>query len=134
MFDVIIVGAGTAGCVLAEALTRSGRRRVLLVEAGGEPASRFVTIPAGFTKLFKGPLDWNLESEPQAGAGGVRIYTPRGRMLGGSSNMNAQIHQWCHPADFEGWVGAGASGWGWGDVAPVFKAQERWLGADGDAT
>ena len=134
MFDVIIVGAGTAGCVLAEALTRSGRRRVLLVEAGGEPASRFVTIPAGFTKLFKGPLDWNLESEPQAGAGGVRIYTPRGRKLVGSSNMTAQIHQWCHPADIERWVGAGASGWGWGDVAPVFKAQERWLGADGDAT
>lgn len=133
MHDIIIVGAGTAGCVLAEQLTRSGRRKVLLVEAGGKPASRFVTIPAGFTKLFKGPLDWNLESEAQAGAGGVRIYTPRGRMLGGSSNMNAQIHQWCHPADFDGWVAAGAAGWGWTEVAPVFQAQERWLGADGDA-
>lgn len=133
MHDIIIVGAGTAGCVLAEQLTRSGRRKVLLVEAGGEPASRFVTIPAGFTKLFKGPLDWNLESEAQAGAGGVRIYTPRGRMLGGSSNMNAQIHQWCHPADFDGWEGAGAVGWGWRDVAPVFKSQEHWLGEDGDA-
>jgi choline dehydrogenase len=124
MYDLIIVGAGTAGCVLAERLTASGKLRVLLVEAGGEPKNRFVSIPAGFTRLFKSDLDWAFESEPQKEVGGRRIFTPRGKMLGGSSNMNAQIHQWCHPADFDGWVEAGAEGWGWSDVAPVFRAQE----------
>lgn len=130
MYDVIIVGAGTAGCVLAERLSRTRDLRVLLVEAGGSPTSRFVKIPSGFARLFKGPLDWNFTSEPQIRAGGRSIYIPRGKMLGGSANMNAQIHQWCHPADFSDWVDAGASGWSWADVAPVFRAQEHWLGED----
>jgi len=131
MHDLIIVGAGTAGCVLAERLTSSGKLRVLLVEAGGPPTSRFVSIPAGFAKLFKSKLDWTFESEPQTALNGRRIFTPRGKMLGGSSNINAQIHQWCHPADFDGWQAQGAYGWSWSDVAPVFRAQECWLG-DGD--
>ena len=133
MRDLIIVGAGTAGCVLAERLTSSGKLRVLLIEAGGPPASRFVAIPAGFPKLFKTPLDWALESEPQIALKGRRIFTPRGKMLGGSSNMNAQIHQWCHPADFDRWSAEGATGWGWAEVAPVFRAQECWLGDETDA-
>jgi choline dehydrogenase len=132
IFDVIVVGAGTAGCVLAERLTASGRLRVLLIEAGGPPTSRFVSIPAAFSKLFKGDHDWNFETEPQAAVAGRRIYTPRGKMLGGSSNMNAMMHQWCHPADFDGWVDAGAAGWSWSEVAPLFREQERWLGEDGD--
>ena len=131
MHDVIIVGAGTAGCVLAERLTRSGKLRVLLVEAGGKPSSRFVAIPAAVPKLFKTDVDWALESEPNATSAGRRIFTPRGRMLGGSSNLNFQIHHWCHPADFEGWVSAGAAGWGWNEVAPVFLRQESWRGVDG---
>jgi choline dehydrogenase len=131
-YDVIVVGAGTAGCVLAERLTHSGKLRVLLLEAGGPPRNRFISIPAGMTKLFKSEVDWAFESEPQTAIGGRRIFTPRGRMLGGSSNMNAQMHQWCHPADFDGWVAAGASGWGWQDVQPAFQAQEHWLGEDGD--
>ncbi len=130
MHDVIIVGAGTAGCVLAERLSSSGRLRVTLIEAGGKPASPFVKIPAGFAKLFKSKLDWNFESEPQIAADGRRIFTPRGKMLGGSSNMNAQIHQWCHPADFDEWVTAGAAGWGWEEVAPTFREQECWLGEE----
>jgi choline dehydrogenase len=130
MNDIIIVGAGTAGCVLAERLSSSGRLRVLLIEAGGKPSSPFVKIPAGFAKLFKSKLDWAFESEPQAAADGRRIFTPRGKMLGGSSNMNAQIHQWCHPADFDEWAAAGAAGWGWEEVAPVFREQECWLGEE----
>ena len=130
MNDVLIVGAGTAGCVLAEQLSRSGRLRVKLIEAGGAPKNRFVGIPAGFSKLFKSEVDWAFQSEPQGAVGGRRIFTPRGKMLGGSSNMNAQIHQWCHPADCVGWVEAGASGWGWDEVAPVFAAMERWGGDD----
>jgi choline dehydrogenase len=132
IFDVIVVGAGTAGCVLAERLTASGRFRVLLIEAGGPPTSRFVSIPAAFSKLFKGDHDWNFETEPQAAVAGRKIYTPRGKMLGGSSNMNAMMHQWCHPADFDGWVDAGAVGWSWGEVVPLFQEQERLLGEDGD--
>jgi choline dehydrogenase len=131
-YDLIIVGAGTAGCVLAERLTSSGKLRVLLLEAGGPPRNRFVSVPAGMTKLFKSEVDWAFESEPQTSVGGRRIFTPRGKMLGGSANMNAQMHQWCHPADFDGWVEAGASGWGWTDVQPVFRAQEHWLGGDDD--
>lgn len=128
MHDLIIIGAGTAGCVLAGRLSASGKRRILLIEAGGEPKSMFVKMPAGFAKLFKSKLDWNFESEPGAALGGRKIFTPRGKMLGGSSNMNAQIHQWCHPADFDGWA---VDGWSWEKVAPVFLAQENWLGEDG---
>jgi choline dehydrogenase len=134
MHDLIVVGAGTAGCVLAERLTRSGKLRVLLVEAGGKPDNRFVGIPAAVPKLFRTDLDWAYESEPQAAAAGRRIFTPRGRMLGGSANLNFQIHQWCHPADFEGWVSAGATGWSWNDVAPVFLRQENWCGEGGEDT
>ncbi len=131
MFDLIVVGAGTAGCVLAERLTRSGALKVLLVEAGETPSTQFVKIPAGFTRLFKGKHDWAFESEPQLSARGRRVFMPCGKMLGGSANMNAQIHQWCHPQDYAEWVAAGASGWSWDDVAPVLRAQE-WLRGPGD--
>lgn len=132
LYDLIIVGAGTAGCVLAERLTTSGKIRTLLIEAGGPPKNPFVSIPAGMPKLFKSEVDWAFESEPQTSAGGRRIFIPRGKMLGGSSNMNAQMHQWCHPVDFDSWAEAGAQGWSWADVRPVFQAQEHWLGNDGD--
>ena len=132
MHDVIVVGGGTAGCVLAERLSRSGRLRVKLIEAGGVPKNRFVAIPAGFPRLFKSEVDWAFESEPQVAVGGRRIFTPRGKMLGGSSNMNAMMHQWCHPADFDSWEAAGATGWRWSDVVPIFREQERWGGDDGD--
>lgn len=130
--DVVIVGAGTAGCVLAERLTASGRLRVLLVEAGGKPSSPFVRIPAGFARLFRSRWDWAFETEPQPALAGRRVFMPRGRMLGGCSNMNAQIHHWCHPADFDGWASVGAEGWGWEEVAPVFRAMESWAGPRGE--
>lgn len=125
--DYIIVGAGTAGSVLAGRLTEDGGRRVTLIEAGGKPANPFVAVPAGFARLFKSDHDWAFESAPQT-ASGRRVFIPRGRMLGGSSNMNAQIHQWCHPADFDEWAADGAEGWAWEDVAPLFVAQENWIG------
>ncbi|HEY8572089.1 GMC family oxidoreductase [Phenylobacterium sp.] len=131
MWDYIVVGAGTAGCVVASQLTADPRRKVLLLEAGGRPTLP-VKMPAGMVKLFKGPHDWAFESEPQAACSGQVVFTPRGKMLGGSANMNAQIHQWCHPADFDGWAAAGAEGWSWTDVAPVFRRMERWTGAGPD--
>ena len=127
-YDYIIVGAGTAGCVAADALTQSGQNRVLLIEAGGKPSSPFVSIPAGFAKLFKSRLDWAFETVPQHGAGERRIFVPRGRMLGGSANLNAQIHQWGHPADYVAWADNGAPGWSWRDVAPHFEAMENVAG------
>lgn len=128
MRDLIIVGGGTAGSVLAGRLTESGGMRVTLVEAGGSPETMLVRMPAGMAKLFKGPLDWAFESEPHDGLCGRRVFIPRGKMLGGSSNMNAQIHQWCHPADFDGWAAHGARGWAWDDVAPVFRRMEAVTG------
>lgn len=127
--DWIVVGAGTAGSVLAARLTEDGRRRALLIEAGHKPTSQFVAIPAGFAKLFKSDHDWNFESEPQLGGRRI-IYTPRGRMLGGSSNMNAQMHTWCHPADYDEWAAQGATGWSWDDVAPILRSQENFQGPD----
>ncbi|WP_300973091.1 GMC family oxidoreductase [Sphingomonas sp. LHG3406-1] len=128
-FDYIIVGAGTAGCVLAERLTASGRNRVVLVEAGRKSSNPFVGIPAGFARLFGSRYDWAFTSEPQANAGGRKIFVPRGKMLGGSASLNAQIHQWARLEDFEGWRQLGLSDWGWSQVEPYFAELEA-AGAD----
>jgi choline dehydrogenase len=116
--DFIIVGAGTAGCVLADGLTRRGAR-VLVLEAGGDDRHMHVQIPAAFAKLFKSKRDWAFTTAPQPALNGRRVFWPRGKMLGGSSAMNAQIHQWCAAADFEAWVARGAHGWGWSEMAPA---------------
>jgi len=126
-FDHLVIGAGTAGCIMADRLSASGAS-VAVIEAGGDDRHMHVQIPAAFGKLFRSERDWNYDTTPQAGLNGRRIFWPRGKMLGGSSSMNAQIHQWCERSDFDGWAASGATGWGWADLLPSFQRTESRVG------
>ncbi|MGA0799351.1 MAG: GMC family oxidoreductase [Steroidobacteraceae bacterium] len=126
IFDYVIVGAGSAGCVLANRLSADPRRRVALLEAGGRADSFFVRMPIGYGKIaFEGGLSWHYSSAPEPGLDGRRVLLPRGKGLGGSSNINGLIYIRGQAADYDDWVGAGASGWGWSDVLPWFVHSER---------
>ncbi|MFO1146753.1 MAG: GMC family oxidoreductase N-terminal domain-containing protein [Alsobacter sp.] len=123
MFDTIIVGGGTAGCVLANRLSMDPGRRVLLVESGGEPPLASA-IPSDWVTMFNTAVDWGFHTEPQDGCRGRRIFWPRGRMLGGSGSLNAMIYMRGLPSDYDGWEAMGCAGWGWRDVLPDFLASE----------
>ncbi|MCA8094099.1 GMC family oxidoreductase N-terminal domain-containing protein [Burkholderia anthina] len=124
-FDYIIVGAGSAGCILADRLSESGRFRVLLLEAGGEDKSIWLRMPLGFAKLFHHrKYNWRYQTSPQSELAGQRVYTPRGKVLGGSGAINAMIYVRGQRRDFDDWVAQGNPGWGWGDVLPWFKRLE----------
>ncbi len=122
--DVIIIGAGTAGCVLAARLSQDRNRRVLLLEAGGPARHAAVRIPAAFSRLFRTRFDWAFQTEPQSALNGRRLYWPRGKMVGGSGAMNAMIYVRGHPADYDAWAAAGNAGWSFADVLPFFKLSE----------
>lgn len=124
MYDYIVIGAGSAGCVLASRLTERPDRTVLLIEAGPPDSRREIRIPAAFSKLFKTPVDWNYSTEPQPELNGRRLYWPRGKMLGGSSSMNAMIYIRGRNSDYDRWRDLGSPGWGAAEVAPFFKAVE----------
>ena len=128
MYDVILVGGGSAGCVLANRLSADGERRVLLLEAGAPDDRAEIHIPAAFSKLFQSDLDWNYHTVPQEHLGGRSLYWPRGRVLGGSSSINAMIYIRGHHADYDGWAAAGCEGWSYSDVLPYFKRSEDWAG------
>ena len=124
-YEYVIVGAGAAGCVLANRLSAGGAR-VCLLESGGRDRHLGVRAPAAFPSLFQTSRDWNLLSEPEPGLYGRRWYLPRGRMLGGSSSMNAMFYVRGHRGDFDRWVeDFGASGWGYDEVLPLFKRSEH---------
>ncbi len=124
MHDYVIVGAGSAGCVLANRLSEDPSVRVLLLEAGGSDRSLNIKIPAAFPKQFHTTLDWEFATEPEPCVDERELYIPRGKALGGSSSMNAMLYVRGRPLDYDSWEAQGATGWGYRDVLPYFMKSE----------
>ncbi len=131
-FDFIVVGAGSAGCVLANRLTESGRYRVLLIEAGGRDRSPWIHIPLGYAKLFTNPkVNWLYKSEPEPELDNRQIIQPRGKVLGGTSSINGLLYVRGQTQDFDHWRQLGNSGWSFEDLLPYFRrAEDQQRGAD----
>ncbi|MEM9434706.1 MAG: choline dehydrogenase [Pseudomonadota bacterium] len=132
-FDFIIVGAGSAGCVLANRLTANGKYTVAILEAGGKDTYPWIHIPVGYFKTMGNPkTDWSYETEPDPGLNGRSIKWPRGKVLGGSSSINGLLYVRGQPEDYDGWRQLGNTGWSWEDVAPLFKRSEGYSGESDD--
>ncbi|MDP8986557.1 MAG: choline dehydrogenase [Pseudomonadota bacterium] len=131
-FDYVIVGAGSAGCVLADRLSADGSRRVLLLEYGGSDRSLFIQMPSALSIPMNMPkYNWFYHTEPEPHLAGRRLHTPRGKVLGGSSSINGLVYIRGNPLDFERWAEEGATGWSYRDVLPYFKrAENRAEGGD----
>jgi choline dehydrogenase len=125
-FDYVIVGAGTAGCVLAARLSEDPRARVCLIEAGGPARHPFIQVPAlvGAAIMHRG-LTWGLSTEPQTALNNRRIPLPRGKVIGGSGSINGMAYHRGHPKDYDDWAAAGNAGWSWNDVLPYFRLSEN---------
>ena len=124
-YDYIIVGAGSAGCVLANRLTADGRHKVLLLEAGPRDSNPWIHVPLGYGKLFATPsVNWMYQSEPEAELNNRRVFTPRGKVLGGCSSINGLVHVRGQPEDFDTWAAQGNAGWSFRDVLPYFLRSE----------
>ncbi|MDX5358406.1 MAG: GMC family oxidoreductase N-terminal domain-containing protein [Rhodobacterales bacterium] len=124
-YDYIVIGAGSAGCVMANRLSTDPRNRVLLLEAGGRDNYHWIHIPVGYLYCIGNPrTDWGFHTEPEPGLNGRALMYPRGRVLGGCSSINGMIYMRGQAADYDQWRQMGCTGWGWDDVLPLFKAQE----------
>ena len=125
-FDYVIVGAGSAGCVLADRLSADGRHQVLVIEYGGSDGSIYIQMPSALSIPMNMPkYNWFYHSEPEPHLNGRRMHTPRGKVLGGSSSINGLVYIRGNPMDFERWASEGARGWSYRDVLPYFKRAER---------
>src|ERR1700721_4095713 len=129
-YDCIIVGAGTAGCILANRLSADAGRRVLLLEAGGADNWIWYHIPAGYLFTIGNPRsDWMFRTESEPGLNGRSLAYPRGKVIGGSSAINAMISMRGQAADYDAWRSLGLTGWAWRDVLPIFKQlEDHYLG------
>jgi choline dehydrogenase len=132
MYDTIIIGAGSAGCVLANRLSEDAKSRVLLLEAGGPDTSIWLKIPAGTPRLYSDPqVNWRYYTAPEPGLNDRRVYCPRGKTLGGSSAINGLVYMRGAPRDYDLWRQSGNAGWSWSEVLPYFrKSENQQRGAD----
>jgi choline dehydrogenase len=133
-FDYIVVGAGSAGCVIANRLSADSRNSVALLEAGGRDISPWIHIPVGYFKTMGNPAtDWCYQTEPDAGLNGRSIKWPRGKVLGGSSSINGLLYVRGQQQDFDHWRQLGNVGWSWSDILPYFKRSENWQDKTGES-
>ncbi|MEL7348524.1 MAG: FAD-dependent oxidoreductase, partial [Pseudomonadota bacterium] len=124
--DIVIVGAGSAGCAMAYRLSEAGRQ-VTVIEHGGTDAGPLIQMPAALSyPMNMARYDWGYRSEPERNLGGRRLACPRGKVIGGSSSINGMVYVRGHAGDFDHWAEQGADGWGYADVLPYYRRMEQW--------
>ena len=129
-YDYIIIGAGSAGCLLANRLSKDSNNTVLLIEAGGPDTNMNIHIPGAYLKIHKSKEDWGFWSEEQVNVLNRKIYLPRGKTLGGSSSTNAMAYVRGNASDYDGWAKSGNKGWSYSEILPYFKNSENHLQID----